>query len=110
MQGPFEISPDGQKLLFASPRNGNFDIYVANFDSAGQAALKTLSGQTDLSPALSTTPVPVAAAPVNTPAAEAGILPAVSPYVIALAALAAAWVVVEGVVIMRRRARKRTYQ
>lgn len=52
VQGPFEISPDGQKLLFASPRNGNFDIYVATIDKAGQDALKTLSSQTDLSPAL----------------------------------------------------------
>jgi hypothetical protein len=52
VQGPFEISPDEQKLLFASPRNGNFDIYVATLDDAGRNALKTLSGQTDLSPAL----------------------------------------------------------
>lgn len=110
VQGPFEISPNGQQLLFASPRNGNFDIYVANLDSAGQAALKTLSSQTDLSPALST-PVPVAAAPVNTPATESGTLPlSISPYLIALAGLAALWVVVEGAVIMRRRARKRTHQ
>jgi Tol biopolymer transport system component len=52
VQGPFEISPDEQKLMFASPRNGNFDIYVASLDDAGKNALKTLSGQTDLSPAL----------------------------------------------------------
>jgi Tol biopolymer transport system component len=52
VQGPFEFSPDGQKLLFASPRNGNFDIYVATLDAAGKDALKKLSSQTDLSPAL----------------------------------------------------------
>lgn len=52
VQGPFEFSPDGQELLFASPRNGNFDIYIATLDAAGQSALKTLSSQTDLSPAL----------------------------------------------------------
>src|SRR5262249_17838898 len=52
VQGPFEFSPDGSKLLFASPRNGNFDIYVATLDAAGKDALKTLSSQTDLSPAL----------------------------------------------------------
>jgi len=124
VQGPFEFSPDGQKLLFASPRNGNFDIYVATLDTAGQAALKTLSGQTDLSPALaaaghpagvstsgqtgSASIAPVAAAPNTTSSTETGILPAgVSPYVAALAGLALVWGAVEGVVIARRRARRR---
>lgn len=133
VQGPFEISPDGQKLLFASPRNGNFDIYVATMDQAGQAALKTLSSQTDLSPALANaghpaglstagqTSVAVAATPVTTGAqpvaagnpqsggsAETGILPAgISPYVAALAALALIWAGVEAVTIARRRARRR---
>ena len=112
VQGPFEISPDAQKVLFASPRNGNFDIYVATLDAAGRDALKTLSSQTELSPALAT-PVTVAAAPVapNTLPAETGILPsAVSPYVIALAALAGVWVIVEGAMIVRRRARKGSHR
>src|SRR5712691_2978747 len=52
VQGPFDFSPDGQKLLFSSPRNGNFDIYVATLDTAGRDALKKLSSATDLSPAL----------------------------------------------------------
>ncbi|MFQ5613991.1 MAG: DPP IV N-terminal domain-containing protein [Anaerolineae bacterium] len=30
LQGPLDWSPDGTKLLFHSPRNGNFDIYAAN--------------------------------------------------------------------------------
>jgi len=151
VQGPFEISPDGQKLLFASPRNGNFDIYVATLDAAGKDALKTLSAQTDLSPALanaghpaglstqgqsgstgtapsgssatgssaptgSTAPAastpsgaqPVAAPPQSNGGNETGILPAgVSPYVIALAALAVVWSAVEGVVLIRRRNRRR---
>jgi Tol biopolymer transport system component len=140
VQGPFEISPDGQKLLFASPRNGNFDIYVATMDQAGQDALKTLSSQTDLSPALAnaghpaglsttgqsttgqstsgTAPVsaqvsggqPVAAAapaPAGT-AETGGILPSsISPYVLALGALAVIWAGVEGVMIARRRTRRR---
>jgi Tol biopolymer transport system component len=109
VQGPFEISPDGQKLLFASPRNGSFDIYVATLDAAGQDALKTLSSQTELSPALAK-PAPVAA-PVSAAAAENGILPAaISPYVIALAGLAGVWIIVEGAMILRRRARKRAHQ
>lgn len=38
-QGPFEISRDGQQLLFASPRSGNFEIYGVTLDEAGKAAL-----------------------------------------------------------------------
>jgi Tol biopolymer transport system component len=132
VQGPFEFSPDGQKLLFASPRNGNFDIYVATLDAAGKDALKQLSSQTDMSPALvaaghptnvpipgvgttsagiSPTPQPVAAAPsgASAPASGGGILPAgISPYIVALAGLAVVWAAVEGVVIARRRSKRRT--
>jgi Tol biopolymer transport system component len=127
VQGPFEFSPDAQKLLFSSPRNGNFDIYVATLDQAGKDALKQLSAQTDMSPALAAaghptsipvpgvsapaaissssaaTPQPVAAAP-STAATGGGILPAgISPYIVALAGLAVVWAVVEGVMITRRR-------
>jgi Tol biopolymer transport system component len=137
VQGPFEISPDGQKLLFASPRNGNFDIYVATMDQAGQDALKTLSSQTDLSPALAnaghpaglsttgqTTPgvagsgangsgaaaAPAAAGvPQSASNGDTGILPSgISPYVVALGALAVIWAAVEGVMIARRRTRRRS--
>lgn len=38
-QGPFELSPDGRQLLFASPRSGNFEIYSVTLDDAGKAAL-----------------------------------------------------------------------
>jgi Tol biopolymer transport system component len=132
VQGPFEISPDEKKLLFASPRNGNFDIYVASMDQAGQDALKTISSQTDLSPALAnaghpaglsttgqpaptasssgtSTAQPVAAVPADSaPAAQPGILPAgISPYIAALAVLAVFWAGVEGVMIARRRNRRR---
>jgi TolB protein len=142
VQGPFEFSPDGQRLLFASPRNGNFDIYVATLDTAGRDALKKLSSATDLSPALAAaghpagistsgqttsaagTPVPaasgaqaagqpvpagqpVAAAPGST-SGETGILPTgLSPYVLALGGLAVVWVLVEGVMIARRRSKRR---
>ena len=136
VQGPFEFSPDGQRLLFASPRNGNFDIYVATLDDAGKEALKKPSSATDLSPALAaaghpaglstsgqtTSPSsapgtvgggqpgaaqPVAAAPSGTTGGT-GILPAgVSPYVLALGALAIVWAMVEGVMIARRRSKRR---
>jgi len=136
VQGPFEFSPDGQRLLFASPRNGNFDIYVATLDTAGKDALKKLSSATDLSPALAaaghptgvstsgqttsaaSTPVPVASGPqaAGNPVAaapgstsgETGILPTgLSPYVLALGGLAVVWVLVEGVMIARRRSKRK---
>ncbi len=137
VQGPFEFSPDGQKLLFASPRNGNFDIYVATLDAAGKDALKKLSSQTDLSPALAaaghpggvstTGQTPSAPAPAQSagaplvvqPVASApvapggddrflGILPSgVSPYVLALGGLAVVWAAVEGVMVARGRRKKK---
>jgi hypothetical protein len=120
--------------LFSSPRNGNFDIYVATLDASGKEALKKLSSETELAPALAaaghpaglstsgkaTTSAqaapaavqpgvqpgiqPVAAATPN----ETGILPGgISPYVIALGGLAVIWVLVEGVMITRRRSKRR---
>jgi hypothetical protein len=133
VQGPFEFSPDGQRLLFSSPRNGNFDIYVATLDANGREALKKLSSETELAPALaaaghpaglatsgqaSTGPAaaqapagpgaqPVAAAP-STPQTGTGILPGgVSPYILALGGLAAIWLLAEGIMIARRRKRRR---
>ena len=130
VQGPFEFSPDGQRLLFSSPRNGNFDIYVATLDAEGKDALKRLSGETDLSPALAaaghpagvaTSPQggaasnsvttgaqPVAAGQPNASTGETGILPAgISPYVLALGGLAVVWALVEGVMLARRRSKRR---
>jgi hypothetical protein len=142
VQGPFDFSPDGQKLLFSSPRNGNFDIYVATLDASGKEALKKLSSETELAPALAAAghpaglstsgkaatsaqaapaaaqpaaaqpgvqpaPLPVAATTASTPG-ETGILPAgISPYVLALGGLAVIWVLVEGVMITRRRSKRR---
>lgn len=152
VQGPFEFSPDGQRLLFSSPRNGNFDIYVATLDAGGREALKKLSSETELAPALlaaghpgglSTSGQPTAggssatgatggaatagqpgaavvgsgatqpgaqpaAAASNTSGSGTGILPAgVSPYILALGGLALVWVLVEGVMIARRRSKRR---
>jgi Tol biopolymer transport system component len=122
VQGPFEFSPDGQKLVFASPRNGNFDIYVATLDQAGMDALKKLSSDTDLSPALAAAGHPVVASGTAgggvvaaTPSAvqpqasagadeqTGGLLAGISPYVIALGALVAVWLCVEGALVVRRR-------
>lgn len=142
VQGPFDFSPDGQKLLFFSPRNGNFDIYVATLDASGKEALKKLSSDTELAPALvaaghpagvsisaqstsaqgsaaqagapvvsSSSVQPAAAAAPNASPPETGILPGgLSPYVLALGGLAVVWVLVEGVMIARRRSRRRATQ
>src|SRR5258707_2640722 len=93
VQGPFEFSPDGQRLLFSSPRNGNFDVYVATLDAAGKDALKRLSSETELAPALAaaghpaglatsagSTQVPVGA-PAVQPAPASGAPEAAAPSV-----------------------------
>ena len=110
-QGPFEFSPDLQKLLFASPRNGNFDIYVVTLDAAGKDALAQRSSETAMSRGVSAPPMPpgVSTAPMSIaqPAAEsapqAGL--SFSPYLIALGGLALVWTVLEGAIILRRRRR-----
>ena len=50
-QGPFEFSPDGHQLLFASPRTGNFEIYAVTLDDAGKAALATNPNVVSVAPA-----------------------------------------------------------
>ena len=42
-------SPDGQKIAFASDRDGNVEIYVMNADGTGQTNL-TNNGDIDLWP------------------------------------------------------------
>jgi hypothetical protein len=113
VQGPFEFSPDVQKMLFASPRNGSFDIYLANLDASGKEALKQVSGASELAPALAAaghpTQVPLpqaAAAPATAPVSGAPLLDGMSPYVLALAGLAVLWGGVEVVRLAVRRNRK----
>lgn len=43
IQGPFDFSPDGNRLLFHSPRGGNFDIYLADLTAPG--ARETLQAE-----------------------------------------------------------------
>jgi Tol biopolymer transport system component len=130
VQGPFEFSPDQQKLLFASPRNGSFDIYVATLDASGRDALRQLGAATDLAPALvaaghptavpipanSTAPVaaPAGATPVAAPAPAPVVAPQAAivqmllgfgPYVVALIGVTIFWIGVEAVIIARRRRR-----
>ncbi len=80
-QGPFEISPDGRQLLFASPRNGSFEIYLVTLDAAGKAALAALMTATGSA----------AAQPAPTPEARGWSVPspfgASTPYVLGLVAV-----------------------
>lgn len=48
VQGPYELSPDGKRLVFHSPRSGNFDIYLADLTGAG--ALDVTQAQEAASP------------------------------------------------------------
>ncbi|GAC1312897.1 MAG: hypothetical protein NVSMB2_00040 [Chloroflexota bacterium] len=139
VQGPFDFSPDGHQLLFSSPRNGNFDIYVATLDDNGKEALKRPSADTDLAPALAaaghpgglstsgsatTTPqsntgpagstTVTGAQPIAAPSTAANtpsFPPAgFTPYIVALGGLALLWAGVEGVMIARKRTKRRGTQ
>ncbi|MBI1801586.1 MAG: PD40 domain-containing protein [Chloroflexi bacterium] len=66
LQGPFEFSPDMSKVLFHSPRAGNFDIYLIDLSAPdGVAALRG-------------TPVPGEVAP-GAPAVAPTLPPAAPP-------------------------------
>jgi Tol biopolymer transport system component len=123
-QGPFEFSSDGQQLLFASPRNGNFEVYLVTLSAEGKEALKTKSGETQPAPGMAhpaglpggTTSAPVTSA--NVPASGASAPAAAAPtstqtnpatgpeawmYLGALGAVALVWLGVEASAWRRRR-------
>ncbi len=98
-QGPFEWSTDNKKILFHSPRSGNFDIYVIDLDAPN--GIDALRGM----------PVPVTLATgLGNPAAPAATLPATpetsSPVILGIVAAFGA-IVAAGVVgfALWRRAR-----
>jgi len=63
VQGPYEISSDGKRVLFHSPRAGNFDIYVADTGATGgMDALQSSRSPADIASGVPT-PVPEAALP-----------------------------------------------
>jgi len=79
VQGPYELSPDGQRVLFHSPRSGNFDIYVADMAATGGLqALQTSRSTADI------------AAGVPTPAADPATLGGSSRAVVPIAPAGAA--------------------
>lgn len=130
VQGPYEISSDGKRVLFHSPRAGNFDIYVADTGATGGLeALQTSRSTADVAagvptpvpePALSSSravvaiepagaagaahPLPVsAAANVAQPVAEAPPNPILATAIAGLVLLGAAAVLITTVQFARRR-------
>jgi Tol biopolymer transport system component len=102
MQGPFEWSADNTKVLFYSPRSGNFEIYLVDLSVPGG------------SQALQGTPVPVqlaagnatrAGPPVNSTADGQASLPNLSGYAVALGAVLTAGIGGIGVLVWWRRQR-----
>jgi Tol biopolymer transport system component len=115
-QGPFEWSRDGTKVLFHSPRAGNFDIYLIDLTAPGGVdALQgkgteayqagPLSGP-GVTPAAPRSIDPAAPAPVATavPAADAvGTSPSLLPWLIGGGALVIAVVAFAVVAALRNR-------
>lgn len=96
-QGPFELSPDGHKLLFSSPRNGSFEIYVVTLDAAGKAALAELT-----TAASSSAPSPTARTQAAQPLSWPGPFGASTPYLLGLVAVGLVGLGVELLVRARR--------
>ncbi len=120
-QGPFAFSQDGQWMLFASPRGGNFDIYRVPLNVDGKEAMKVKSAATEPAPSLHPPAVeqrPVGAGatveqrPVEAPAAVAApavpepARPAYALPLLVLGGLVALWLGVEGLIRVRRRSRR----
>lgn len=83
MQGPFEISRDGQQLFFASPRSGVFEIYAVTLDEAGKAALaeKVVRG-------IGGAPAAVTPGALTSKKQDGGPFGESTPYLLGLAAIA----------------------
>src|SRR6266511_3916916 len=99
-QGPFELSRDGQQLLFASPRSGVFEIYGVTLDEAGKAALaeKVVRGSGGTQASLTPAAAAVAAKQDSGPLGES------TPYVLGLVAVGLVGLGIEFLVRARRRA------
>jgi hypothetical protein len=103
-QGPFEFSPDGQQMLFASPRSGNFDIYVVAVNAEGKEAIEGNAGN-PANEARQATRVDPAATQVAARGTDSAspLSSNVTPYLIGVAALGLLWASVEGVAWTRRK-------
>lgn len=87
VQGPFEWSNDGQKVLFHSPRAGNFDIYMIDLSApGGREALQGTPVPVGQGSNVAIPVAPTSAPAVNAPAAVDSGLPAWT-WLAALAAL-----------------------
>ena len=110
-QGPFELSPDGQQLLFSSPRSGNFEIYAVTLDDEGKAALAARPERAR--PATEPETLPPGSLPPAITAVDAGeetsqgvrLPTSATPYLAALGVLALLTLGVEVGLRLRRRHR-----
>jgi Tol biopolymer transport system component len=99
-QGPFEFSSDGQRMLFSSPRSGNFDIFLVPLTPEGKAALKVQSADAEPAPALGAR-LPGQEAETRAPASSRGSTPAggsplsASVFLLGLAGIGVLWLAVE---------------
>jgi Tol biopolymer transport system component len=92
-QGPFEFSPDGQRMLFSSPRSGNFDIFLVPLTSQGKEALKVQSADAELAPALAARASGQAASRGTAPASGSPL--SASLFLVGVAGIGALWLAVE---------------
>lgn len=111
VQGPYAFSPDGQQMVFHSPRAGNFDIYLADLTVPGALeALQTPQAGATVAPGLREQPRPTPPAAEPDQPSPAVASPALEPAA-ALGVLAAGLGVgLAGIVLARaslRRARRR---
>ena len=97
-QGPFALRADGVELLFASPRDGNFEIYAVTLDEAGKAAL---AERPQRASELVTGPV----SPGAQQTADGPTLPEGWPFLLGLGGVALLMGVIELAVRRRRRSR-----
>ncbi len=100
-QGPFELSPNAQELLFASPRSGNFEIYAVTLDEAGKVALgqRPETGRDADTPVAPSAAAAAAKSPSSGPTAP---LEGPLPYLAGLVAVALVGVGIEMLVRARR--------
>ncbi|MFN8524685.1 MAG: hypothetical protein U0821_16430 [Chloroflexota bacterium] len=116
-QGPFQLSSDRSRLLFSSPRAGNFDVFVVPLDDGGKSALAARTQEWQPSPALQpaaalVTPPTVATVQQARPREDAVESPvpasagaAQSPFLIIGGVILAGWLGIEGARWLRRRRR-----
>jgi Tol biopolymer transport system component len=103
VQGPMAWSADTTKVLFHSPRSGNFDIYLVDLNAPGGVqALQGAAVPVELAPGAGKADAPTPSSPGVSPAAD----PDQTILVIGLGVVALASIGVLGLLIWRRARRQ----